>query len=174
MKLRSLFYPDRKRDLRPNYRDHCGCDDCIGRAQAYGEHWRHKTPVCTCCDCMAIAGEDVPHTHSTYSHTHAASHTCAMTGPIQHRSHPTVDSCAIPHREPPPKYSLTPHTTHKVDDCCGARYYTTPLFPGTQPEPAHGCASVHPLRQQACECPPNGYNELIYLRTPGTYRPCNR
>ncbi|KAJ1741972.1 hypothetical protein LPJ55_003481 [Coemansia sp. RSA 990] len=160
MGFTDLFYPDRKRQLRPKYRKHCGCDECISRAHSYGQMWRHQTPLCTCCDCMAIAGENIPHSHSTYEHTHAPVHTCAMTGPVRHRS-------SVPHGcscEPsPPKYSLKPSTTHKVDDTCGPRYYTTPLLP------------KHPAcHQPHTEHPPCGYNELIYLRTPPNYYPCNR
>ncbi|KAJ2781706.1 hypothetical protein H4R18_002711 [Coemansia javaensis] len=171
MGLMSMFYPDRKRDLRPRYRGHCGCDSCVDRSHAYGEHWRHRTPVCTCCDCMAIAGENVPHTYSTYEHTHAATHTCAMTGCIRHRSDPVGARCPAPAADPPPRYSLGPSTTHKVDNCCGARYYATPLFPTKQPEHS-ACGSHHyapqrpaPAPAPACACAshaaPHQNNELV-------------
>ncbi|KAJ2157174.1 hypothetical protein GGF46_004696 [Coemansia sp. RSA 552] len=184
MGFTDLFYPDRKRQLRPKYRKHCNCDDCVHKSHSYGEMWRHNTPVCTCCDCMAIAGENVPHTHSTYEHTHAATHTCAMPGNIRHRSHPNKPPCCetTPVHEPPPKYSFKPQTTHKVDNCCGPRYYTTPIFPDRQPAPRdnpHSCGTHHghatcPAPACSSATPPNGYNELIYLRTPHTYHPCNR
>ncbi|KAJ2847389.1 hypothetical protein IWW36_003877 [Coemansia brasiliensis] len=176
MGFTDLFYPDRKKQLRPKYRKHCGCDECISRTHSYGQMWRHQTPLCTCCDCMAVAGENVPHTHSTYEHTHAPMHTCAMTGNVRHRSSvPHGCSCESERYTPPPKYSLKPSTTHKVDDTCGPRYYTTPLFPNRHPAPsAPACDGHHGHVACNAEHPPCGYNELIYLRTPPNYHPCNR
>ncbi|PIA19731.1 hypothetical protein COEREDRAFT_79015 [Coemansia reversa NRRL 1564] len=188
----STFYPDRKRDLRPKYRKHCNCNECVDRAHSYGQHWRHLTPVCTCCDCMALAGENVPHTHSTYEHTHAATHTCAMTGDIRHKSNPNTGCCSAPtHDSPPPKYSLKPNTSHKVDNCCGSRYYTTPLFPAKQPSVSnsqgHSCGAHHgydncPAQQSThahygASLPhstaAHAERELVFLTPPAGYRTCN-
>ncbi|KAJ2322778.1 hypothetical protein IWW51_004074 [Coemansia sp. RSA 2702] len=171
MGFSDLFYPDRKRQLRPKYRKHCNCNECVLRSHSYDEMWRHQTPLCTCCDCMAMAGENVPHAHSTYAHTHASSHTCAMTGSVRHNSAVNAPCCGT-HEPPPPKYSLKPRTTHKVDNCCGPRYYTTPLLPNTQPQ--HACSGHHGHGRYTDQHPPHGYNELIYLRTPPNYYPVHQ
>ncbi|KAJ2502856.1 hypothetical protein GGH96_000726 [Coemansia sp. RSA 1972] len=171
MGFADLFYPNRQRQLRPKYRKHCNCDECVARAHSYGQMWRNNTPVCSCCDCMAIAGENVPHTHSTYAHTHAQTHTCAMQGPVRHSSRVNAPCCPPVCETPPPKYSLRPHTTHKVDNACGPRYYTTPLWPQRN-DRGHQCGGHPPA---ACTSHPHRpYDEHIYLRTPPNYHPCNR
>ncbi|KAJ2399833.1 hypothetical protein GGI23_002409 [Coemansia sp. RSA 2559] len=185
MGFREMFYPDRKRDLRPKYRNHCSCNECIDRNKTYGDMWRHKTPVCTCCDCMAIAGQDIPHSYSTYEHTHAPTHTCAMTGPVRHSPYPGSTPCGPPacREEPPPKYSLKPHTTHKVDDACGARVYATPLFP--EKNNPHNYRANDPYFRQCGQssstscCSSSSstcrsYRDDMYVCMPGSYRPCNR
>ncbi|KAI9505284.1 hypothetical protein GGI25_003614 [Coemansia spiralis] len=179
------FYPDRKRDLRPSYKKHCNCDDCIGRSASYGNLWRHKTPVCTCCDCMAIAGQNIPHSQSTFGHTHAATHTCAMPGPVRHYPYPSGVTSFCD--DPPPKYSMKPHTSHKVDEACGSKFYTTPLYPERKGWDGHVCAGAHPSSYSSscstvsCSCSNPSTNSATcchredrYLMMPRSYRPCNR
>ncbi|KAJ2352560.1 hypothetical protein GGF43_003725 [Coemansia sp. RSA 2618] len=176
MGLFDLFYPNRPRQLRPKYRKHCNCDECVSRSHSYGEMWRHQTPVCSCCDCMAMAGENVPHTHSTYAHTHAARHTCAMQGPIRHNPVVNQGCCQPAKCDPPPKYSLMPRTTHKVDQACGPRYYATPLFPSSNAQTAHQCGGHAPPTCPGHPQPQHHYahDNSVYLRTPANYHPCNR
>ncbi|KAJ2719150.1 hypothetical protein GGI07_005388 [Coemansia sp. Benny D115] len=179
MGFMDIFYPDPRKKLMPKYRKHCGCQDCIKRQHSYGELWRHKTPVCSCCDCMSEAGLNIPHNHSTYGHRHAATHTCAnpqchsssssCCGPPMHPMHPVVEP-------PPPKYSLMPQTTHKVDEFCPSRHYTTPL--SLAKPHTHGCNCAAGRSGYHNGCPPTavapGYHPQMYLSMPGDYRPCNR
>ncbi|KAJ1891126.1 hypothetical protein LPJ66_007093 [Kickxella alabastrina] len=174
-----IFYPSTSRSRQPHYHKSCNCSDCIQRAHSYGELWRHKTPLCTCCDCMAKAGQNIPHNHSTYAHTHANAHTCtAQTG--QH--YPGITR-SINHMQPmpPPRYSLMPETTHKVDVFCPAKAYATPLALAA-PHVPHLCCpggGVSANGQHVCARGPpppvaHGYNEQMYVSMPGSYRPCNR
>ncbi|KAJ2808744.1 hypothetical protein H4S07_003348 [Coemansia furcata] len=164
MGLLNMFYPDRKKQYKPQFRNSCNCDDCLKKAHLYGEYWRNQTPVCTCCDCMARAGQNIPHSYSTHNHVQASTHTCAMTGDYRHGC--STGACHPGHHgdEALPKYSLTPHTTHKVDAACGSRYYATPLHPTVVPQ------------QMSPYVHHNGkvYDERTYLSMPNTYHPCNR
>ncbi|KAJ2685398.1 hypothetical protein IWW39_004287 [Coemansia spiralis] len=165
-----MFYPDRKKQYTPKYRNSCNCDDCLKKTHHYGEYWRNQTPVCTCCDCMARAGQNIPHSYSTHNHVQASTHTCAMTGDYRH-GHSTGAACCSGHHadEQLPKYSLTPHTTHKVDNACGSRYYATPLHPTVVPQHANYHHNQHQVHV-------NGkvYDERSYISMPNTYHPCNR
>ncbi|KAJ1863414.1 hypothetical protein H4R99_004794 [Coemansia sp. RSA 1722] len=201
MGFMDIFYPNPKQQLKPKYRKSCNCDECVTRNHSYGELWRNKTPSCSCCDCMSKAGLNIPHNFSTYGHTHAAVHSCAETGTY---CGPTAASgCRdVAHVEPPPKYSLMPHTTHKVDEFCDSKHYTTPLAL-VKPHVAsdcyrmsHGspCSSSSTLvhshahahahghshgHGHGCACKatahaPHGYREDMYLAMPSSYVPCNR
>ncbi|KAJ2865453.1 hypothetical protein GGH94_002222 [Coemansia aciculifera] len=172
MGMLDMFYPDRKKQYKPKYRNSCNCDDCMKKAHHYGQYWRNQTPVCTCCDCMARAGQNIPHSHSTHNHVQAAAHTCAMTGDYRH-SCSTGAACHSGHYvdESLPKYSLTPHTTHKVDATCGSRYYATPLYPAVVPQ--HIDHQHHQYHQHA-PCTGKVYDERTYLSMPNTFHPCNR
>ncbi|KAJ2510548.1 hypothetical protein H4217_007821 [Coemansia sp. RSA 1939] len=200
MGFRKMFYPNRERDLRPNYRQHCNCRECVDRNKMYGDMWRNRTPVCTCCDCMAIAGQNIPHSYSTYGHTHAQVHTCALPGPAQHNPYAGITGpCGGPPSHidaPPPKYSLKPHTSHKTDNTCGARAYATPLFPEKN-APQKTCCSTTVYSQPRAQCSStscctsvststtccsspapstacHSHRKDMYVSMPGSYHPCNR
>ncbi|KAJ2776841.1 hypothetical protein GGI15_004714 [Coemansia interrupta] len=180
MGFMDIFYPDPKKKNRPKYRKSCNCDECILRSRSYGDFWRAQTPLCTCCDCMAMAGQNIAHSHSTAGHVHASHHTCAQTG-RQYAS----SSCCDLRREPtpPPKYSLMPQTTHKVDEFCEAKYYTTPLALARPHVPAEVCRVGHGAAS-GCACAAcsghshhghsHGHREDMYLAMPSSYVPCNR
>lgn len=191
MGLLEKFYPSINPRNPTQYRNHCNCQDCHRRAQEYGRVWRERTPLCTCCDCMARAGQDIRQSYSTLNHTLASGHTCGMPS----HSHPYHASGQYPaHAEdPPPRYSLMPGTTHKVDHACGSRYYATPL------EPEVRYQSLYPSTtaiKEECACSGGGhpvkqpqyhhhqqpqqpvmrcgkvYDAQTYLNMPSQYRPC--
>ncbi|KAJ2000751.1 hypothetical protein GGI04_004026 [Coemansia thaxteri] len=169
MGIVDLFYPNRKRQYQPKYKNSCNCEDCHQRAHSYGQAWRNKTPVCTCCDCMSKAGLSIPHSYSTHNHVQAGVHTCAMTGQVRHSSSTGSAHCCGPFSdEPLPKYSLTPHTTHKVDNACGSRHYATPLHAPLPPRHV-----VHQSHHHA-PCDVRVYDERTYLSMPNSFHPCNR
>ncbi|KAJ2752287.1 hypothetical protein GGI19_003932 [Coemansia pectinata] len=95
-----------------------------------------------------------------------------MTGDYRH-SCSTGAACHSGHYvdESLPKYSLTPHTTHKVDATCGSRYYATPLYPAVVPQ--HIDHQHHQYHQHA-PCTGKVYDERTYLSMPNTFHPCNR
>ncbi|KAJ2385293.1 hypothetical protein GGI05_004742 [Coemansia sp. RSA 2603] len=193
MGFMDLFYPDPKKKNRPQYRKSCNCDECIARNRSYGDFWRAKTPVCTCCDCMAIAGQNIPHVHSTPGHVHAPHHSCAQSGvPCLPGCYDTRHAEATTMPPPPPKYSLMPQTTHKVDAMCESKYYTTPLALAKPHVPVDTCRVAHAHgAANGCPCAEcRGYyhghthvhshghshchREDMYLAMPSSYVPCNR